>query len=436
MAVDFCIWVLEVDGLRVPPFDSHAVGDASLRSVGFDEGEWQSWLIRVINLQDEQRQRLQQTAKEDSQHTSKDPSKWLIAEAHNPAAAWQGNAAIGSRLATLWDQYGPLSNERGSWEHKLTRQLHKAEAGAKKRLYDELLPYSARIPTLTIHFVNYPQPLDFLVPPVSVIMTIQDGQPDSAEFRARVLDAAAELAARGSGKRRKQSKFTASPSITREQPAPAYTIHARKSVPPAIPREKVHPVAENATKQAVLDWLNNNERHARFAEANLATVQFEREKAIPGWQIYYVTFEDIEGDQQRLDFILRQREDGSWRVNSASSGSNNREIAAQFLIPIRDHPVIFLSGGKTGHADNQYEFVAHGEVIGNGFNVARVRLVNSAGQIFEDVVEDGLVLFATLQDQEVQWPMQAELYDNTGKLVWRQTVFDNRPPPWMRFKRR
>ncbi len=41
-----------------------------------------------------------------------------------------------------------------------------------------------------------------------------------------------------------------------------------------------------------------------------------------------------------------------------------------------------------------------------------------------------------MQDQEVQFPMQAELYDNNGKLVWRQAVFDDRPPPWLRFKRR
>jgi hypothetical protein len=219
------------------------------------------------------------------------------------------------------------------------------------------------------------------------------------------------------------------------QAAPAYTILARKPVPPASPREKVHPVAENATKQVVLDWLNNYEGHPRFEEVNLATVQFEREKAIPGWQMYYVSFVDIEGDQHRQTFILRQREDGSWMVSSASSGGNAREMAAQFLVPIRDHPVISLGGGKGGHANNQYEFVAHGEVIDNGFNVERVRLVNDTGQIFEDVVEDGLVLFATMQDQEVRWPMQAELYDNTGKLVWRQTVFDHRPPPWMRFKR-
>ncbi len=249
MAVDFCIWVLEVDGLRVPPFDSHADGDGSLRTAGLDASEWQSWLIRIVNLQDEQRQRLQQGSKEDPLQTHKDLPKRLIAEAHHPAAAWQGNAAVGNRLATLWDQYGPLSNDRRSWEYKLTRQLHKAESGAKKRLYDELQPYASRIPTLTIHFVHYSQPLDYLVPPVSVIMTIQEGQPDAAEFRTRILDAAAELAARRSGQRRKQSKFIAAPVNVPGQAAPVYTILARKAVPPASPREKVHPVAENATKR-------------------------------------------------------------------------------------------------------------------------------------------------------------------------------------------
>lgn len=201
MAVDFCIWVLEADGLRVPPFDSHADGDGSLRAAGLDAGGWQSWLIRVINLQDEQRQRLQQMSKEDPQHTHWSSSQWLITEAHNPAAAWQGNGAVGNRLAIFWNQYRLFSHERRNWEHNLTRQLHKAEAGAKKRLYDELLPFSAHIPTLTIHFVYYSQPLDYLVPPSSDIMTIQDGQPDAAEFRTRVLDVAAELSARGSGKR-------------------------------------------------------------------------------------------------------------------------------------------------------------------------------------------------------------------------------------------
>jgi hypothetical protein len=79
--------------------------------------------------------------------------------------------------------------------------------------------------------------------------------------------------------------------------------------------------------------------------------------------------------------------------------------------------------------------VANGEVIDNGFDVVRVRLVNDAGDVFEDTVQDGLVLFATIQDREVQWPMQAELYNRAGELVWRQTVLDNRPPPWLKLRR-
>ncbi len=78
---------------------------------------------------------------------------------------------------------------------------------------------------------------------------------------------------------------------------------------------------------------------------------------------------------------------------------------------------------------------ANGEVIDNGFDVVRVRLVNEAGDVFEDTVQDGLVLFATIQDQEVQWPLQAELYNRAGKLVWRETVLDNSPPPWLKLRR-
>src|SRR6266480_4720992 len=129
MAVDFCIWALEVDGLRALPFDSHADGDGSLQTAGLDANEWQSWLIRVVNLQDKQQQRLRQEEQRDPLKHQKDFSALLLSEAHHPAAAWQGNAAVGNRLATLWDQYGPLSNDRRSGEYKLTRQLHKADSG-------------------------------------------------------------------------------------------------------------------------------------------------------------------------------------------------------------------------------------------------------------------------------------------------------------------
>ena len=47
--VDFCIWVLQVDGLHVPPFDQHPDGDGSLRALGLTEDAWQTWFLRVLD---------------------------------------------------------------------------------------------------------------------------------------------------------------------------------------------------------------------------------------------------------------------------------------------------------------------------------------------------------------------------------------------------
>src|SRR5690349_16451644 len=54
--VDFCLWILQVDGLRVPPFDQHPDGDGSLRAVGLTAEDWQSWLLRVCNHEQNERE--------------------------------------------------------------------------------------------------------------------------------------------------------------------------------------------------------------------------------------------------------------------------------------------------------------------------------------------------------------------------------------------
>ena len=50
--VDFCIWVLEIDGLRVPPFDQHPEGNRILQNQGLNADSWQKWLTTVVALQD------------------------------------------------------------------------------------------------------------------------------------------------------------------------------------------------------------------------------------------------------------------------------------------------------------------------------------------------------------------------------------------------
>jgi hypothetical protein len=429
MMVDFCTWVLEVDGLHVPPFDQHPEGDGSLRAAGLDAEAWQSWIIRVVNLQYEHQQR----TRKDPLNPQFDLRSVLIPEVYDPPSTWTGNAAVGSRLAELGKQYGPISNERKKAEARLTRKWHQVETEQRINLWRELSPYHSRIPTLVVHMVQYEQPINYLIPPVSVIMTYAGGQPGAAEFRERLLDAAAELTASSSSRRRKQSTYTLAPYTMLNQPTPMYKTYPRRPVQPAAARSRASIVAGNEAKQIILDTLYNDDYI--YGEVNLATVQFPREKAIPGWQMYYVTFEEVDGHKHNYIVFLRQREDGSWMFNGSSTGGDFREIAAQVFAPVHDHPLIAIAGRKGGHADNQYEFVANGEVIDNGFDVTRVRLVNDAGQVFEDTVQDGLVLFATIQDREVQWPMQAELYNRAGKLVWRETVLDNSPPPWLKLRR-
>jgi len=54
-AIDFCVWVLEKDGLRVSPFDQHPDGDHSLRSRGLTAEAWQGWIMRTALLCDQRR---------------------------------------------------------------------------------------------------------------------------------------------------------------------------------------------------------------------------------------------------------------------------------------------------------------------------------------------------------------------------------------------
>ena len=431
MMVDFCIWVLETDGLHVTPFDQHPAGDSSLRTVGLDADSWLSWLVHVVNLQYQQDQAFQQQVHKGPLTSPEDWKSVLIPAAQHPSDAWIGNDAVKNRLAELWKLYGPISNERKHHVMQLSRKWRRVETSGSKRLYDELKPYHTLIPTLIIHQVSYAQPVDLLIPPLSAIMTTTKSQPDAAEFRERVLDIAAGLTTDNPEKDRNQSQYSIVPTSISNLPTLSYKTCPLKPVQPTPPRPRVHIIAENAAKQTIIDKLGDERSH--FGDIDMTTIQFLKEKIIPGWQMHYVSYEEVDEGQQNRVIILRQEEDGSWMFSSASTGGNIQERAAQHRIPAHDHPLILLSYRKGPQATRYtrqmyHEFIAHGEVIDNGFHVTHVRLVNDAGQVFEDTVQDGLVLFAARQAQEVQWPMQAEFYNGEGKLVWRQTVFDGRPP--------
>jgi hypothetical protein len=448
--VDFCLWVLEVDGLHVPPFDQHPDGDGSLRALGLTEDSWQTWFLRVLDpvqrKRDEEELRqlhmaeyLKVSGEPDMEHlTRRMQAEQLKISTEPPLpppskmypfqASWKGSVAIKNKLIELEEQFVQADEQRNRWRKEVERALHLAERKAATRLYDELKPYHNRIPPLNICFVAYESPLDYLVTPATLLITAQEGQPGPQEFRERVIAAVEELAAYPN-QRRRQSVYTRREGSTGQ--LIAYRRHARRPVPPPLSRPEM-PRLEDPLKQMILEELGD--ARMSYGVVDLTTVQFLREKQKPSWRLYEVVFQEADGEQHRMICILQQNDDGSWRWNGGGTSSDMQNQWSKVFAPVRDHPLLFLATLGVNFGDQQYLQTAHGDVIDNGFQVKRVRLVNDVGQILEDTVEDGYVFFACKPEEQVQLPMQAELYDQQGKLVWRQKIPDEGLPPWLKVR--
>lgn len=227
--VDFCIWVLEVDGLRVPPFEYHAEGNGSLRAAGLDEESWQEWVTELIRRNDQS----SYTAQKQSVQTTNEVFRTLLAKAglpndphseivqdylqthpqeftqlliqaqqaqpgrffpHSttPLEAWSGSPEIGERLRELWVRYEAIAKQRFTWEKDFQADQRTNRKGTKS-LWQALSPYHTRLDSLMIHFVGYSQESVYLVPPRSIIMTVVHGHLDDEDFRTRTLRAAETL---------------------------------------------------------------------------------------------------------------------------------------------------------------------------------------------------------------------------------------------------
>ena len=177
--IDFCLWVLEKDGLQVSPFDAHLPGDNSLRQAGLQASEWLEWLKEVVNLHEQQRQVVLQKHMLGGQGSL--PSEILMAS--DPPSIWRGNAQVKQHLQELWTQYQPVSSTRRKWLRALTTQIR----SAGQQLWHDLQLYQTRLPALMVYFVEYPQQVLLPIPPISIIMTVVNGSMSGEDFRRQIL---------------------------------------------------------------------------------------------------------------------------------------------------------------------------------------------------------------------------------------------------------
>jgi hypothetical protein len=138
--------------------------------------------------------------------------------------------------------------------------------------------------------------------------------------------------------------------------------------------------------------------------AKAATVQFLQERRLPDRQVHLVAFENETGHQEQWICCIKVADSGDWQF---LGGAN---VGEEDTMPKRSNPSVNLAAGWSGDL-----LWAGGRVLNKGLDVVRVRLISANNLILEDMVQDGLVLFVS--DQAVQRPLQAELYDRSGKVV-------------------
>lgn len=127
-----------------------------------------------------------------------------------------------------------------------------------------------------------------------------------------------------------------------------------------------------------------------------------------------LTVEDRSGERYQVIRVL-VREDGAWRFGRGFEGPER-------TLPGKPDPYVSL-GAYPGS-----KFFAGGTVQSAEFDVARVRLVWDDGQVLEDQVENGVVLF--FGSRESLDPATAEFLDRDGRLIGTHvTLIDEQDPP-------
>lgn len=190
-SVDFCVYALRRDGLRVAPFDQHPDGDGSFRAAGLDAESWPAWLASVLDAH----KRLNALSSADNR--SQVDRQQIVEAFHSfsaPARLCWGSSELRARLEALWVEYEPVGRR---WEESTSVGKggrvgrHLADGGA--RIWKGMLPYHERLATLRVYLVDYPAPAVLTLPPLTCV--IAPASADRDGFAGQVISAAGTLAA-------------------------------------------------------------------------------------------------------------------------------------------------------------------------------------------------------------------------------------------------
>lgn len=167
-AIDFCVWVLLADGLRVPPFDRHSGGSGALTTAGLTAPDWRRWLGKVVAAQTA-RSQLLRTVGLLNMTTNERSSLGEPLERSGPPAAWDGSDVVREGLDRLWADYQPQGE---AWERWVADQRGPVRLSARDRgrLWRTVDRGRSTRGELRTYLVRYPAPVVDSLPPDTLLV--------------------------------------------------------------------------------------------------------------------------------------------------------------------------------------------------------------------------------------------------------------------------
>jgi hypothetical protein len=165
LAVDFCVRVLILDGLHVPPFDAHPGRSHGLDCSDLTPTVWLKWLFEVVAGQGRIRELTVKLAGKSSAPSTADRTQVL--RLASPAKLWPGSEATARRLADEWERHLLGDESRGLGEIESQRGRRAAE---HRLLWEAMGRFRDHLPPLSFFWVDYPAPAVCIVPPNSAVI--------------------------------------------------------------------------------------------------------------------------------------------------------------------------------------------------------------------------------------------------------------------------
>ncbi|HJT55358.1 MAG TPA: hypothetical protein VJ761_02595 [Ktedonobacteraceae bacterium] len=180
-------------------------------------------------------------------------------------------------------------------------------------------------------------------------------------------------------------------------------------------------MATDDPKHAIIEWLSDppeslaKMKREQGVLAEAATIQFLKVKSRGQLHLHAVQYESTTKQQWDETCYVERDTAGFWHVKGSlrTKRENRYMVTEEDRKKYPSQPWVKLSGSEGSRC-----FFLLGYIIDNGFDVTRVRLIASTGQVEEDSVQDGLVLF--LIDHPFPLPLEVELYNHSNTLIGRQ----------------